>query len=29
MLLVSKYHVPNVVSLGIIVTTLAGGWSPR
>jgi len=25
MLLVSKYHVPNVVSLGIIVTTLAGG----
>jgi len=25
MLLVSKYHVPNLVSLGIIVATLAGG----
>ncbi len=25
MLLVSKYHVPNVVSLGIIVATLFGG----
>jgi tellurite resistance protein TerC len=25
MLLVSRYHVPNIVSLGIIVGTLAGG----
>ena len=25
MLLVSIYHVPNLVSLGIIVATLAGG----